>query len=327
MSIGTHLIAPKSRGLFSRAIMESHVDFLYLTKERAKLYGTDFCRLLNCSYGSKDKYCNHTCLMGAGIPQMIEAWKKSAGDALIFIRANWGHIADGFLEYIPTCCDDEVPQQIVPALESGAVAPVPILVGTNTNEADTFVYDGVSFWLPMFLYEDAIQFVFLRDYRTILDYYQRYHFRDGRDALSQVFTDYWFRCSAQKFLTAVGKLGQPGFNYRYNHVLSAAYIFPKFGLPTICTTRVCHASELPIVFHRTRIPALNVTLTPAEGDLADRIIDYWTSFAKTGVANSTAAWPRWDVSQRQNMLFGNDTFVIEDSKELCDMWDKIGYDH
>ncbi len=54
----------------------------------------------------------------------------------------------------------QVPQQIVPALEAGQWAQVPVLAGTNTNEADTFVYDGVSFWLPFALYRDALELVF-----------------------------------------------------------------------------------------------------------------------------------------------------------------------
>ena len=50
--------------------------------------------------------------------------------------------------------------QTISALDSEMVAPVPLLVGANTNEADTFVFDGLNFTLPMFLYREIIKIVF-----------------------------------------------------------------------------------------------------------------------------------------------------------------------
>lgn len=38
MSVGTHLISPKSIGLYSKAIMESHVDFIYLEKKKVRCF-------------------------------------------------------------------------------------------------------------------------------------------------------------------------------------------------------------------------------------------------------------------------------------------------
>jgi carboxylesterase type B len=109
MSVGTHLISPLSRGLFSKAIMESHVDFIYIEKKRAALYGLDFCKLLNCTVDG-GKSCNTTCMQQPQIKlsDILKAWQAAAGNVIIFIRANWGHLADGFLEFIPTCCDDNV---------------------------------------------------------------------------------------------------------------------------------------------------------------------------------------------------------------------------
>ncbi len=55
---------------------------------------------------------------------------------------------------------------MVPALEMGMVAKVPVLAGINTDEGATFVFDGVP-WLPMILYEDAIRIVFGQVCRTL----------------------------------------------------------------------------------------------------------------------------------------------------------------
>eukprot|EP00047_Mylnosiga_fluctuans_P002809 m.226020 g.226020 ORF g.226020 m.226020 type:complete len:533 (+) comp11358_c0_seq1:20-1618(+) len=323
MSVGAHLIAPKSHGLFSKAIMESTVDMLYLNKSRAALYGNKFCELLNCTQAHGA--CDTACMQRADMKNVLSAWSTAAGDIIVFIRANWGHIEDGLLEFIPSCCDDMIPDQYVPAIAKGMMAPVPILAGTNTDEGATFVFDGVP-WLPMFLYEDAIRIVFGRFADTIIEYYSRFDFHDGRDALSAVFTDYWFRCPTEKFLASARAQGQNAWFYRYNHELSASWLFPKFGLPTVCEKRVCHASELPMVFHHTVFPALNLTLPPDEVKLANQMTAYWTSFARTGMPNATFPWPVYNATSRPNIIL-QETMTTENTVELCSMWDMIGYTH
>jgi carboxylesterase type B len=89
---------------------------------------------------------------------------------------------------------------------------------------------------------------------------------------------------------------------------------------------VCHASELPLVFHRTVIPALNITLLPAENALSDTIVGFWTSFASSGHAASTVPWPVWDPQARTGLLLQED-IAQESSAELCGMWDAIGYNY
>jgi hypothetical protein len=49
---------------------------------------------------------------------------------------------------------------VVPGIESGNLAPVPVLLGVNTNEGETFVYGAFNNSLPMPAYELAVDFVF-----------------------------------------------------------------------------------------------------------------------------------------------------------------------
>eukprot|EP00048_Salpingoeca_helianthica_P015215 m.225655 g.225655 ORF g.225655 m.225655 type:complete len:563 (+) comp16753_c0_seq1:46-1734(+) len=324
MSIGTHILSPASKGLFSKAIMESHVSILYNNKFAGGLYGHDFCKEINCT-SKGDNSCDTECMQKADPHVVITAWDKAAKNAIIYIEANWGHIADGLLSFIPTCCDDYVVAQTVDGLDRDLAPPIPVLIGSNTDEGVTFVYDGVPY-LPMFLYEDAVRIIFGNHAQTIIDYYSQFHFVDGRAALSQVFTDYWFRCPSQKFITAAEKHGVKGYFYRYNHVLSAGAIFPKFGLPEACQTKVCHAAELPITFHHTKVPELNITLTAFENQLSDEIVDYWVSFARTGTPTGAVEWPALDLATRRNIVFANQT-TVEDSTVLCSLWDSVGYNH
>ena len=60
---------------------------------------------------------------------------------------------------------------------------------------------------------------------------------------------------------------QAAYMYQYQHVLSDASVFTRFGLPAICANRTCHATELPMAFQFSFNPAsagANVTLTPDE---------------------------------------------------------------
>jgi carboxylesterase type B len=64
------------------------------------------------------------------------------------------------------------------------------------------------------------------------------------------------------------------------------------------------------------------------------MIDYWTNFARTGNPNKGAnsvstLWPKFDVSQLQDMKFIAPNSIVEQDfkQENCDFWDSIGYHH
>ena len=98
-------------------------------------------------------------------------------------------------------------------------------------------------------------------------------------------------------------------------------------------SQVCHASELPFVFHND-VPQVNGTFTHAEANFSAFMQTYWTNFVTNGDPNKGRSvplkWPLWDPQQRQNIGFGNGSdvnFYIESSKEMCEFWDGIGYFH
>ena len=127
----------------------------------------------------------------------------------------------------------------------------------------------------------------------------------------------WFRCASERVLAAAVASGAPAYAYRFDHLYSNASIFPTFGLPQICTSVVCHASELPFVFHE--LPAFS-SFTPEEDALATRMGQYWTNFAK-GIAPSSD-WPAWDPTTRISKVL-NVTETTETTSELCGFWDSL----
>ena len=218
------------------------------------------------------------------------------------------------------------------------------------------MFDGVDFPLPNFLAEAAIWGIFGENSTTAADVEKqpRYHyqsFNDARLVISNVVTDYWFRCASEVFLRASSarrlfayrcvckhppcaratypfrailspRRPLPPPPQRFNHLYSNASIFPTFGLPQVCATVVCHASELPFVFHN--VPSF-ASFTPAEDALALAMGTAWANFAKTGDPNGQGApaWPAWSPSNRSSLVL-NDPFAVEDTNSLCGFWDAIG---
>ena len=137
-----------------------------------------------------------------------------------------------------------------------------------------------------------------------------------------VVTDYWFRCSSERWAAASVKSGAGAYVYRYAHLYSNASIFPTFGLPEVCAKVACHASELPFVFHQTP----NFTgFLPYEDTLSAYMAHKWASFAKTGDPNANGgdpAWPAWTPAGHAVLLI-NDTVTTESSAATCGFWDAI----
>jgi hypothetical protein len=178
---------------------------------------------------------------------------------------------------------------------------------------------------------------------------------------ADVVTDYWFRCASEKFLAGAQAAGTPAWAYRFNHLYSNASIFPGFGLPEICASVVCHASEVrevcvcsnacirqashlccaplsappapppppPLSFPQLPFVFQNVpnftSFTAAELLLSDAMISAWANFARTGNPNGPGApvWPAWEPKQRLSLVL-NDTMTSESTAGLCGFWDSIG---
>jgi len=293
----------------------------YRNLTEAGLIADVMCGQLNCSN------CDAACLRAAPIQGVMDSWNSATGNVPVWVLANVKHILDGFLDTGPTRDGVYVPFEPMAAVEAGAWwgRDVDIMLGTNTNEGETFVFDGVDFPLPNFLAEVAIWGIFGENSTAAADVQKqpRYHyesFTDARLVISNVVTDYWFRCASEVFLRS--SAAPHLFAYRFNHLYSNASIFPTFGLPQICAEVVCHASELPFVFHN--VPSF-AAFTPAEDALALAIGAAWANFAKTGDPNGQGAptWPAWTPQGRQTLVL-NDTFATESTVGMCGFWDTIG---
>lgn len=227
-----------------------------------------------------------------------------------------GDVEDAFaMQWSPVIdkVGGELPGQPLTLVADGKGARVPLLLGTNQDEAATFVYAGVSVKLPELLFRPTMDAIFSSKASLVNDFYatasKSWH--DTRDSLSYVLTDYWFKCSAQHMAGAYAAAGLQTFVYRFQHLVSFAALFPTYGLPVVCETRTCHAAEVPFVFGNTA----NYSFAASEIPLSEQMIAYWTAFARTGDVNSreqtgvsrggadrsTMHWPPFNRTARLNM--------------------------
>ena len=327
MSIGILLTSPRAAGLFHRALMESNVaGFNYPNASHAALYAASFCSdkalgPAGCVVGG---VCSADCLRAATPGAIMSAWNTATGSVPDFILTDLGHIIDGLLGTGPILDGDWVVAEPMSAVESGEYwgKGLPVLLGTNSGEGETFIYDGVDFPLPGFLVPEAYLGLlgFNETAARLVNEQPRYNssaYADGRAPLSHMVTDFWFRCASERFLAAAAASGAPAYAYRFDHLYSNASIFPTFGLPQICTEVVCHASELPFVFHE--LPSFS-NFTVDEDALAARMGVYWTNFAK-GLAPSSD-WPAWAPATRISKVL-NVSETTESTSELCGFWDSL----
>lgn len=210
--------------------------------------------------------------------------------------------------------------------------PRTLLAAAPSRATTTQVYAGIKFALPTFIMEWAFDGIFGSNGDRVQQMYANVtnsSWSDGRDLMSEVITDYWFRCATENFAVSVADAGTAAYLYRYDHVYSDSQIFAEFGIPTVCENRTCHASELIMAFHNT-VPSLNATFTPAEVGLADSFVDYWTSFVQFGDPNvgnnQKVTWPKFDSASRTNLVLNVD-ITTESAYDLCNDWDEIGYNH
>lgn len=93
---------------------------------------------------------------------------------------------------------------------------------------------------------------------------------------------------------------------------------------------VCHASELPFVFHAMGF--CGEKQIKSEMDLSTAMMTYWTQFASGNLdgkhdLQGLPSWPRFNNNTLLSMgLVTPSPYVISEfNKERCDFWDAMGY--
>ncbi|MFD8885752.1 carboxylesterase/lipase family protein [Streptomyces erythrochromogenes] len=287
LSICAHLTSPTAVGLFQRAVLQSgscRTSFPrgalgpgtpayepFVPQAEVQTAGTEAARQLGCTTGSGDDVL--ACLRGQSTDRLATAQLMQS-----FNRPAFGNAL------LPMAPDQ--------ALASGRFHRVPVILGTNHDEMRMFV--GLSLAAFPIRTED--------DYRARLveafgaaapgveAQYPAAHHLTPALAWAAVLTDRSFTCTtlAVGRDIAVHAPGLPLYGYEFSDrdapVLTG--LPPNPGFPY----GAAHGFEMPFLF--SSLPTER-GMTDAQRALSDRMVGYWTSFARTGNPNTPDAppWP------------------------------------
>ncbi|WP_327360181.1 carboxylesterase/lipase family protein [Streptomyces sp. NBC_01296] len=288
LSICAHLTSPTAAGLFRRAVLQSGSCFMsfprgalapgtpayepFASQGDVQAAGTDAARQLGCTTGGGDEVL--ACLRGQSTDRLATAPLMQS-----FNRPAFGNAL--------------LPEAPDLALAAGRFHRVPVMQGTNHDEMRMFVGLTLAAF-PIRTEEDyraRLKDAFGPSAPAVEAQYPAAHHPTPALAWAAVLTDRSLTCTtlaASRAMTAHAP-GLPLYGYEFNDpnapVLAGLPANPGFPYGS------AHGFEMPFLF--ASFPTEG-TLSDAQRGLSDRMVGYWTNFARTGDPNSPGA-PRWPV--------------------------------
>lgn len=308
-SLTTLMTCPSAEGLFHRVIAQSPPATSVYGTERAATVAERFLDILELTPERAGE------LRDLPIEKIV-----SAGDALVDEVPSR---SPGTLAMAPVVDRDFLPKYPVAAFQKGLSHRVPLIIGSNKDEASIFKFMK-SPLLPVSA--DAVQEMLraiaadhpdLSPSRLadILSAYPDHAKPSGALAVSR---DAAFRMPAVWVADGHSR-HSPTWLYRFDH-----------ATPMLRAARVGagHATELPYVFGN--FGTLNVDPTfwiggrKAALEVSGRMQRRWLAFAEHGVPAALDAskhWPPYDEEMRYSLLVdGTDTVVADPDRALREAW-------
>lgn len=301
MSLGALLAAPRSVGLFRRAILQSGAAHHTLTAATAQQIGHHLAALLDIP---------PTRQAFAAVP--LDRLVRAAEELRSAIAANpdpgrWGEVAHNLMPFEPVVDGDLLPAPPVESIAGGAGSGVDVLVGTNRDEFRLFlVPTGFVDLIDDPQVRAAAAGYGLDPDQAMATYRAEYPDSSPGDLLAALATDWYYRLPAVRLAEA-----RSGATYMYEFA---------WRPPASARLGACHTIEIPFVFDTLDHPAM----TPILGSnppkkLADVMHAAWVSFATRG----DPGWPTYDTRHRATMRFDTSSHVLTDPGSAArTLWDR-----
>jgi para-nitrobenzyl esterase len=288
------LASPAAAGLFQRAIAQSPPAGSMYGPERSATVARRFAEHLAGLTDARDP-------RDAPVESIV-----AAGDA-VYTEIPREH--PGMLAFAPVVGDDLLPDAPLRVLSEGRGLPVPLIIGTNRDEATLFRLMR-SPLLP--IRRSALQRMFeamQAEHRNgvrlpppdrVLAAYPR-----SRASLGvRVATDIAFRMPAL-WVAAGHAAVAPTFLYRFD-----------FAPPLLRLTGIgaAHATDLPYVWGEfgglPHDPSFLLGGRSVATAVSARVRAHWSAFARTGVPG--AGWPAYDAETRASLVIAREDRAVAD---------------
>ena len=237
--------------------------------------------------------------LGTGLGVADAAGLGGAGATLEQLRAipadRFAEIAKGQLALSPSLVvgDAVLPEPILTAFQRGREARLPLIVGSNSDEASVAVAFGID---PAALVKRlGVARIAIKPL---------YPGQEDEAALGrEVATDVVFATYARR-VAYLHSTRAPTWRYFFSRVADNLRPQLASGVP--------HGGEIAAVFDLDDgCRCLGAPLTEADRVAARRVADYWVAFARSGVpaAADAAAWPRDGKRRAETLEFGAEGIV------------------
>jgi para-nitrobenzyl esterase len=258
--------SPLAKGLFARAIAESGY-MISMPELKKSVYGAPSGEAMGQMLGVGMQAPDIAALRGID-PQSLTDSAAKLG------FGPWGTI-DGLV----------LTQQMTEAFDKGEQAKVPMLIGFNQGEIRSLMVLAPKPPATAEDYEKTIR----AQYGDLAEEYLRlYPAADYKESIIANTRDALYGWTAERMARKQSAIGQNAYLYLFDH-----------GYPDedAAGLHAFHASELPFVFGTTGITPPKwpkIPETAGEKALSDAMLDYWSSFAKGGMPQSSASlWPAY----------------------------------
>lgn len=304
--VSTLLAVPSARGLFSRAIVESSPASSVYGTDRARSVAERFLRELGVATVDEARRC--------GIPAIIEA--------SMAVYEGVPRDAPGTLPFAPVVDGDLIPEHPLTVLHEGRGLPVPLIIGTNRDEATLFKYMKSPLMPITGPTIDAMFEAMAAEYpgvdlpsrEQVLAVYESARHRTVGLGIAR---DIGFRMPTV-WLAEGHSAVAPVWLYRFD------FTTPMLRLLGIGAT---HATELPYVWG-------NLDTTPKDPTfllggrrrgvaVSHRMLARWTAFARGEApdVDGSVAWGPYDTTARSTLVIdAADSIVPDVDAELRRGW-------
>ena len=204
------------------------------------------------------------------------------------------------------------PDQMGNLLGGDGGNPVPVLVGSNTDEG-TWLYVGIP-ERSMEDWKTSVRENTETDAEKFIELYMEDAKKSTRTASQQMISDVVFAWEMRKWAQLITQRGMNAYMYVFSH----APFFPGAGPDR--PMGAFHAGEIAFVFNNRS----EQTWNEDDHKVADLLHAYWVNFAKTGSPNGEGlpAWPVYDSDLDNAMELNADPKPINEwRKAKLDGWE------
>ena len=303
-SVFALLACPAADGLYHRAIAQSAPAGFGPPSEDAASVANAMLDAIGAPDGGVDA------LLKVDAAEILRAQTAAVGSGMRTIGDDAGSLGGSSLPFRPVVDGVVITRTARDALREKGERNVPLITGTNRDEATLF-----SYLLPPALTDDQLVAALASEAPDAAALVAAYRARvSGRSVASELFTDAVFRVPTLQAAEAQTETPVPVWVYLFT------WATPAFGGALGAT----HALEIPFVWNTVKRPGWeNFVGKDAPVALAEAMHDAWIAFARTGNPNheSLPEWPTYDARRRPTMEFGEVVRVVEDpGADLREPW-------